>query len=268
MTINKALALSTMSRPMMQTAPATGPLATRGGVLVVMTNHDRYPGRDHHTGLWLTEMTHVYEALSEAGYTVDFVSPNGGDVPLDPRSLGWLYLDAAGKAYLRDPAFMARLQTTPAAAEVNPDGYLAIFYTGGHGTMWDFRGNRALKALAESIYRHGGIVASVCHGAAGLLDLETEDGIPLIAGLRVTGFSNLEETLSGVKADVPYLLQSELESRGARYEKSLLPFIPLVLTDSRIVTGQNPGSSKAVAQALLVALQNARQSQRTACLDQ
>ncbi|MDC7718672.1 type 1 glutamine amidotransferase domain-containing protein [Vogesella sp. DC21W] len=262
MSIFKQLALLALSLFMMKTAIAesTTNMSTNAGkVLVVMTNHDHYPSRNDRTGLWLTELTHVYDVLINAGYTVDFVSPRGGTVPLDERSLGWLYLDTAAKAHLHNPAFLVRLQSTKAAAEVDPTGYRAIFYTGGHGTMWDFRDSRELKRIAESVYRHGGIVSSVCHGAAGLLDLETDDGTPLIAGHRVTGFSNLEETLSGVKDQVPYMLQSEMEARGARYEKSLIPFSSFVLTDGRFVTGQNPGSSKEVAQALLAALQNLKQ---------
>ncbi len=262
MLIFKKLALIAMSLLMMKTAVAEStpePSTGTGNVLVVMTNHERYPGRGDRTGLWLTELTHVYDVLKGAGYGVDFVSPNGGAVPLDERSLGWLYTDAAAKAHLNDPAFMALLQSTEAAAGVDPAAYRAIFYTGGHGTMWDFRGSQELKRIAEGVYRNGGIVSSVCHGAAGLLDLQADNGRPLIEGHRVTGFSNLEETLSGVKDQVPYLLQSEMEARGARYEKSLIPFSSFVLTDGRIVTGQNPGSSKEVAQALLSVLQHGRQ---------
>lgn len=220
-------------------------------VLVVMTNHAKYPSRNDSTGLWLTELTHFYEVFRAAGIEMDFVSPQGGNVPLDERSLGWLYMDEGARTLLRDPAFKARLGSTMAPSGADPRNYVAIFYTGGHGTMWDFRGNQPLKQLAEAIYRQGGIVASVCHGAAGLLDLQAEDGRPLIAGKRVTGFSNTEESLSGIKSQVPFYLQDELEARGALYEKSMMPFWSYVVTDGRLVTGQNPGSSAAVAAAVL-----------------
>ncbi|OVE48333.1 type 1 glutamine amidotransferase domain-containing protein [Chromobacterium violaceum] len=256
--------LVAMSMPIMQTATADAALsasqssAGAGKILMIMTNHDRYPSRAERTGLWLAELTHVYDALEAAGYAIDFASPNGGAIPLDPRSLGWPHADAAAKARLNDPSFMARLQSTQAVADLDPTVYRAIFYTGGHGTIWDFRGNADLKRVAESIYRSGGIVSAVCHGAAGLLDLQAEDGKPLLEGRRVTGFSNFEESLSGVKDQVPYQLQSEMEARGARYEKSLLPFGSFALTDGRLITGQNPRSSKALAQALLAALRNAQ----------
>lgn len=228
-------------------------------VLVVMTNHSKYPTRDDSTGLWLTELTHFYEVFDEAGIEMDFVSPQGGNVPLDERSLGWMYSDDAAHDLLKTGAFQAKLKNTLAAADVKADGYDVIFYTGGHGTMWDFRGNADLKRLAEGIYQSGGIVSSVCHGAAGLLDLQNADGTPLIANKTVTGFSNFEELLSGVKNQVPFYLQSEMEEDGANYKKALLPFTSYVQTDGRLVTGQNPNSSKEVAERVLAVLRQIKQ---------
>lgn len=251
-----ALALSLIQTAAAQASPETVASASpKRRVLVVMTNHAAYPSRSDTTGLWLTELTHFYDVLREAGYLMDFVSPRGGKVPLDERSLGWLYRDDSAKAHLKDPAFMGRLEATQSAASVNPSDYLAIYYTGGHGTMWDFKGNQDLKRLAEAIYRQGGIVSSVCHGAAGLLDLQTEGGKPLIEGRQVTGFSNMEEVLSGVQSQVPFSLQDELRARGANYQKSVMPFMSYAVTDGRLVTGQNPSSGKAVGKALLQAIQ-------------
>jgi putative intracellular protease/amidase len=223
-------------------------------ILVVMTNHSHYPNRSDSTGLWLTELTHFYDIAGNAGYEMDFVSPKGGEVPLDQRSLGWLYMDKSARGHLNDPDFMKRLKHTKAAADVDPAEYRAIYYTGGHGVMWDYRGNPELKKLGESIYRQGGIVSSVCHGGAGLLDLEDENGKPLISGRRVAGFSNAEETLSGLKDQVPFLLENELKARGALFEKAFFPFTSFAVRDGRIVTGQNPMSSKAVADLLVTVL--------------
>lgn len=225
-------------------------------VLVVMTNHSKYPSRSDTTGLWLTELTHFYDVFNQAGVAMDFVSPQGGNVPLDERSLGWLYSDKQAKALLNQPEFVKKLQQTKSPAEVNAADYDVIFFTGGHGTMWDFRNNLELKRVAEGIYQNGGIVSSMCHGAAGLLNLENTDGKPLIAGRKVTGFSNLEETLSGVESQVPFALQTEMQKKGAQYEKGFLPFGSHVVVDGRLVTGQNPGSSKEVAQAVLKAMKD------------
>lgn len=223
-------------------------------VLVVMTNHSKYPSREDSTGLWLTELTHFYEVFEQAGIPMDFVSPKGGAVPLDERSLGWLYSDDNAKALIAKSDFTNRLRNTLAASSVNPTDYNVIFYTGGHGTMWDFRDQPDLKRVAEGIYQQGGVVSSVCHGASGLLSLQNPDGTPLIAQRKVTGFSNLEEKLSGVESQVPFALQTEMLKKGAAYEKGFLPFGSHVVTDGRLVTGQNPGSSREVAEAVLKAV--------------
>lgn len=222
-----------------------------GKVLVVLTNHSKYPTRSDKTGLWLTELTHFYDAAQEAGLKMDFVSPEGGEVPLDDRSLKSLYMDDSARAHLADPAFMTRLKTTLAPNAVEPANYRAIYFAGGHGTMWDFPNNKTLKSITEQIYRQGGIVSAVCHGVAGLLPLQDENGKPLIAGRTVTGFSKMEEYLSGIKSQVPFMLQDELVSRGANYKKALIPFTSYVVTDDRIITGQNPQSSKEIAEAVV-----------------
>ena len=222
-----------------------------GKILVVMTNHSAYPSRSDKTGLWLTELTHFYDVALAAGYDMDFVSPLGGQVPLDERSLKSIYLDKSARDHLADPAFMQRLKTTLAPSVINPSQYKAIYYTGGHGTMWDFPTNKALQNISEQIYRQGGIVSAVCHGVGGLLPLQDENGKPLIADRTVTGFANIEETLSGVKSQVPFSLQNGLIEREAKYKQALVPFTSYVVSDDRIITGQNPQSSKEIAEAVV-----------------
>jgi putative intracellular protease/amidase len=227
------------------------PAKANGKILVVMTNHSAYPSRSDKTGLWLTELTHFYDVALAAGYDMDFVSPLGGQVPLDERSLKSIYLDKSARDHLADPAFMQRLKTTLAPSVINPSQYKAIYYTGGHGTMWDFPTNKALQNISEQIYRQGGIVSAVCHGVGGLLPLQDENGKPLIADRTVTGFANIEETLSGIKSQVPFSLQNGLIERGAKYKQAFVPFTSYVVSDDRIITGQNPQSSKEIAEAVV-----------------
>lgn len=227
-----------------------------GKILVVMTNHSAYPTRTDHTGLWLTELTHFYDIAQAAGYDMDFVSPQGGPVPLDERSLKPIYLDKSAKAHLADPQFMQRLKTTLAPDAVDASRYLAIYYTGGHGTMWDFPKNEGLKKISEQIYQQGGVVSAVCHGVGGLLPLQDSTGQALIAGRTVTGFANIEETLSGIKSQVPFSLQDHLLQRGAKYKRAWLPFTSYVIVDDRMITGQNPQSSKEIAEAVVKRLKS------------
>nr|WP_234016639.1 type 1 glutamine amidotransferase domain-containing protein [Pseudomonas palleroniana] len=223
-------------------------------ILVIMTNHSSYPSRTDTTGLWLTELTHFTDVVEAAGYTTVFASPKGGSVPLDERSLGWLYMDKAAREHLQSPAFRARLQNTLPVANVDPSKFSAIYFTGGHGVMWDFPNNPDLRRVAETIYNQGGIVSAVCHGVAGLLDLKDEQGHLIIKGRNITGFSDREELLSGMKSQVPFFLEDRLVSQGARYRKGWLPFTSFAITDGRLVTGQNPQSPRAVAEAVVAVL--------------
>ncbi len=227
-------------------------------ILVIMTNHASYPSRTDTTGLWLTELTHFTEVVEAAGFTTVFASPKGGVVPLDERSLGWLYMDKAAREHLQSPTLRARLQNTRPIADVDPSQFRAIYFTGGHGVMWDFPGNPDLQRVAQTIYNQGGIVSAVCHGVAGLLDLKDEQGKAIIKGKNITGFSNREELLSGMKREVPFLLEDRLRSQGARYRKGWVPFTSFVITDGRLITGQNPQSPKAVAHAVITELSKDR----------
>lgn len=224
---------------------------SKGKILVVMTNHDKYPSREDTTGLWVTELTHFYEVAHKAGYQMDFISPKGGAVPLDERSQKWIYMDKQARAYLADPVFMSRLNNTLQPSEVKASDYKAIYFTGGHGVMWDFPNNPELATLAEQIYRQGGVVSAVCHGVAGILSLKDEQGKALIANRKVTGFSNREESLSGMKKQVPFFLENQLKSKGAKYSQGFFPFTSYVIVDDRIITGQNPQSPREVGEEVV-----------------
>ncbi len=119
--------------------------------------------------------------------------------------------------------------------------------------MWDFPGNEALAKLAGRLYDGGGVVGAVCHGVAGLLDVQLADGSYLLNGHEVTGFANVEEKLMGLSSKVPYLTETKLKERGAKYRRGL-PFTAHAVVDGRLVTGQNPGSTKKVAQEVVALL--------------
>jgi putative intracellular protease/amidase len=219
--------------------------------LVAVTNHDHILGTSKPTGLWLGELVHFYDVLDAAGFNIDLVSPKGGKVPLDPASTGGLLLGKASRARLSDARFLERLENSLAPEQVRAQDYDCIFFAGGHGTMWDFPGADALQRIAGSVYEAGGVVAAVCHGVAGLLNVRLSDESNLIDGKRLTGFSNTEEKLSRLADKVPFSLEDELKRAGAQYTKAWLPLARHVVVDGRVVTGQNPSSTKAVAERTL-----------------
>jgi len=118
---------------------------------------------------------------------------------------------------------MNRLGATFKPSEVKPDEYVAIYFAGGHGVIWDFPENEALQAINRTIYEQGGFVSSVCHGAVGLLNITLSDGSLLVKGKTVTGFSNQEEKLAELDRFVPFLTETELVARGAMYKKADQP---------------------------------------------
>ena len=224
-------------------------------ILVVLTSVEKYPDLDRATGLWLGEAVHFVHKVEAAGYAVDYVSPQGGYTPIDPHSLAKDMASQIDWQWYHDKAFMNRLGATLKPSEVNPDDYVAIYYTGGHGVIWDFPDNPQLQALSRHIYERGGVVSSVCHGAAGLLNIKLSDGELLIKGKKLTGFSNEEEKLVGLADVVQYLTESELVKRGAHYLKAGTPWAPFAIADGRLITGQNPASGGPVADLVLQAIQ-------------
>jgi putative intracellular protease/amidase len=221
-------------------------------ILVVLTSVEKYPNLERATGLWLGEAVHFVKKVQEAGYELDYVSPEGGYTPIDPHSLAMA--DPVDWEWYQKKEFMNRLGATLKPSEVNPDDYVAIYYTGGHGVIWDFPENEALQSISQKIYENGGFVSSVCHGAAGLLNIKLSNGLLLVKDKEVTGFSNEEEKLAELDKFVPFLTETELVARGAIYKKADEPWAAFAVEDQRLITGQNPASGGAVADLLIAAL--------------
>lgn len=169
-------------------------------------------------------------------------------IPIEPKSIRFPNFDASSRAWYKAPEKMALLEDVAPASVVDASDYEAIFFTGGHGAMYDFPGSEELKALTHAIYRTGGVVASVCHGYCALLETD------LVRGQVLTGFSWVEEVLAGVADLVPYNVEQSMRERGVTFRKGLLPFAPHTEVSGRLVTGQNPGSARATAHKVVEAL--------------
>ncbi len=214
-------------------------------ILFVLTSHGVKGSTGEPTGFYLGEVSHPYKVLTNAGARIDFVSPKGGRPPVDGLKLE----DPINREFWENPARQRDLDTTLRPDQVKAADYDAIFYAGGHGTMWDFADNAELARLAGEIYHSGGVVAAVCHGPAGLLNVKLPDGSLLVAGRKVTGFSNEEEEAAQLTDVVPFLLADELIKRGGKYSCAAR-FEEHLVVDGRLVTGQNPASATAVGQAI------------------
>lgn len=215
-------------------------------ILFVVTSHDKKGSTGEPTGYYLGEVSHPWEVLHKAGYEIDFVSPQGGKAPVDGFDLS----DPVNKEFWNNPVYQAKVEHTLKPSEVKPADYIAIFYAGGHGAMWDLADNTELAAIAASIYEHNGIVSAVCHGPAGLVNIKLSNGNYLVSNKKINAFTNEEETAVKLDKVVPFLLENKLIERGALYEKSGM-WQKHVTVDHRVVTGQNPQSAKGVGEAVL-----------------
>lgn len=223
-------------------------------ILHVVTNVSHYDDPDEPTGLWLSELTHAWEVFEEAGYEQTLVSPAGGAVPLEPRSLKFPNDDKTAKAWRADPTKMALLANTLSPEQIDSSQFDAIYFTGGHAVMYDFPDSEGLQRITRELYERGAVVSSVCHGYCGLLNTTLSDGSYLIAGKKMTGFSWTEEVLARVDKLVPYNAEEQAKERGAIYEKAKLPFVSYAVVDGNLITGQNPGSAKETAEKIVEAL--------------
>lgn len=225
-------------------------------ILFVLTSHDRKGPFDVAdavpSGFYLSEVTHPHRVLADAGYAVDFVSPKGGRTHVDGLDLD----DPVNAAFWNDATLRGATEATLEPSQVDADAYAAVFYAGGHATMWDFPDSTELAAIAARIYERGGIVAAVCHGPAGLVNLKLSDGRYLVEGKDVSAFTNDEERAVGLYDTVPFLLADALQERGARHVPAP-NFQAQVVVSERLVTGQNPASAKGVAEAMLPLLASA-----------
>lgn len=219
-------------------------------VLFVVTSHDKKGSTGQPTGYYLAEVAHPWHVLHTAGYDIDFVSPKGGKAPVD----GFNLEDPINKMFWDNKIYRAKIENTMKPSEVDVTKYSAIFYAGGHGTMWDFADNTELAEIARKIYEANGIVSAVCHGPAGLINIKLSNGKYLVDGKKINAFTNEEETAVKLENVVPFLLETKLKDRGAVFEKSGL-WQKHVTVDSRVVTGQNPASAQGVGEVTLAELE-------------
>lgn len=219
-------------------------------ILVVLTSHDQLGHTGEKTGFWLEELAAPYYAFVDAGAAVTLASPKGGQPPLDPKSNEPAFQTDATRRFEADATAMQALAQTKKLSDVSVADFDAVFYPGGHGPLWDLAEDPVSIALIEQTIQSGKPVGAVCHAPAVLRHVKGADGLPLVAGKTVTGFSNTEEEAVGLTQVVPFLVEDMLKAHGGRYSKGA-DWHSYVLTDGLLVTGQNPGSSEAAAQALL-----------------
>ncbi|CAH0287890.1 dimethylallyltransferase [bacteria symbiont BFo1 of Frankliniella occidentalis] len=219
-------------------------------ILMVLTSHDRLGNTGRKTGFWLEELAAPYYAFKDAGAQITLASPKGGNPPLDPKSNEPDFQTEHTHRFEADAAATAQLAATVRLDSISAADYDAVFYPGGHGPLWDLAEDENSIRLIENFLAANKHVALVCHAPGVLRHVTTPEGKPLVAGRKVTGFTNSEEEAVGLTEVVPFLVEDELIAKGGIYSKGP-DWSSYVVSDGLLITGQNPTSSAATAEQLL-----------------
>jgi putative intracellular protease/amidase len=222
-------------------------------VLIVLTSHDTLGNTGKKTGFWLEELAAPYYAFIDAGAEVTLVSPKGGQPPLDPKSNEKDAQTETTHRFEADASAMQALANTQKLSEISIADFDAVFYPGGHGPLWDLAEDQNSISLIEQALQADKPVALVCHAPGVLRHVKSSDEQPIVKGKSVTGFSNTEESAVGLTEIVPFLVEDMLKENGGQYSKAE-DWQVYVQQDGLLITGQNPASSAATAEALLKSL--------------
>jgi putative intracellular protease/amidase len=219
-------------------------------ILMILTSHDALGDTGKKTGFWLEEFAAPYFVFKDAGAEITVASPKGGQPPIDPKSDEKDFQTEATKRFKADQEAQSALANTVKLSDISADDYEAVFYPGGHGPLWDLAEDKQSIAIIEALYASGKPVSAVCHAPGVFRHATKPDGSPLVQGKSVTGFANSEEAAVGLTDVVPFLVEDELKKKGGHYSKTV-DWHAYSVTDGHLITGQNPASSEAVAQAVL-----------------
>ena len=221
----------------------------RGKILAVVTSTPKMGSTDKKTGFELTELSRTYYVFQANGFEVDVASPLGGKPPVVLDTDDMKEFDYA---FLNDKVAQNKIDNSLAIKDVNPDDYQAIFFVGGKGAMFDFPENKYIQSIVRDYYESGKVVGAVCHGPAALVNVTLNNGQSLLSNMTVSSFTNKEELLliPDAKDIFPFLLQSKLEEKGARFSEGAI-YLNNVSHDGNLVTGQNPWSTWEVAETMI-----------------
>ena len=203
---------------------------------------------DPESGYEFDELTQAYWTFVDNGYAVEIASPAGGEPQSEEQNPIWVH----NTRFLEDEAAMHAAANTTPLDDVSAEDYAAIFLIGGTGASIDLPENSALQTLVADVYQQGGVIGAVCHGPAGLVNVHI-DGKHFLDGRNVTAFTNQEEAMFGDKEGKYWSLEDRMVAEGARFDGAR-PLELHVITDGRLVTGQNPFATALTAEATIQAM--------------
>ncbi len=226
-------------------------LQAQNRILFVTSNQDYYGNTKINTSNHFEEIVVPYDIFTKAGYTVDFVSPKGGAVPVGYINTS----DSLLKQYLYDGWFMDKLEHTMNPAEIMAENYDAIFYSGGGAAMYGVPEDENIQKIAIGIYNRNGVISTICHGTAGIAFLKNENGKPLYAGKKITGYpDHLEKKEMEYYKAFPFSIDQTIKNNEGKFVYSEKGNDGFYIVDGRFVTGQDPSSAANVAREVVTLL--------------
>ena len=232
---------------------------SKGKILMVASSPSTSQQTGWPIGFWAAELTHPLRVFQEAGYDVELVSTEGGDLMMDGYSnptdaSGYSAHDIITLGYMQKPEFNAMLKNTKKLTAVDAKNYDAIFLVGGQGPMYTYKGNIELQKLFVDFYESGKPSAAVCHSTTLLLETKKTNGELLVKGKTWTGFADAEEEFAdqavGMKIQ-PYRIEDEARKIAGTNFKVAAPFSSYAIADGNLITGQQQNSGAAAAELLV-----------------
>lgn len=222
-------------------------------ILFVVSNQHTYANTDLNTANHFAEIVLACDVFIKSGFKVDFVSPNGGAIPI-----GYLKTsDSIQKKYLYDTDFMKLLKNTLNPKNINPEDYKAVYYSGGGAAMFGVPENIEIQNISRSIYENKGVVSAICHGTAGIVNLQLSNGKFLYQEKEVNGFPDVFENKEApYYKTFPFSIEEAINRNGGKFMYSKKGWDNHYVVDGRLITGQDPSASISVAKKTIALLEN------------
>ncbi len=234
-----------------------------GKILMIASNPSVSKTTAWPIGVWYAELTHPYWVFSEAGYSVDIASLDGGEIKFDGFSdpedeSKYAAFDYISLGFKKDAGKMALTKNTLKLSDINPEDYKAIFICGGQGPMYTMYKNPEILKFFSDFYQTGKPTAAICHGTCVLLDAKLPNGKYIVEGKRWTGFANSEENYADAyvgKKIQPFRIEDEAKKiPGSKFEVAPM-FEAFAIRDGNLITGQQQNSGAKAAELVLKALE-------------
>lgn len=226
-------------------------------ILFVTSNQDFYGNTKIPAANHFEEIVVPYAIFTKAGFTVDFISPKGGAIPIGYINTS----DSLQKKYLYDGWFMDKLEHTLKPDAVVAENYVAVFYSGGGAAMYGVAEDAAIQKIARTVYSKNGVIAAICHGTAGLAYLKDENGKSLYEGRKITGYPDeFENKEAQYYKTFPFSINKAIEQNKGNFVYSDKGGDAFYRIDGRFVTGQDPSSGTNVAKGVVAILKNSFKS--------